>query len=84
MSRYREFGVGMGEHQKVWVSSELEHVIFHKVGVLSELEHLMIEHIRVQASMIEYSREQRASLKIIQKLSNPNFALKTGRMLTRC
>ena len=43
--------VGMGEHQKVRVSSELEHVVFPKVRVSSELEHQMVEHIRVRASI---------------------------------
>ena len=56
--------LGMGEHQKVRVSSELEHVVFRKVRVSSELEHLMVEHIRVRASMIEHPSEYQASLKI--------------------
>ena len=43
--------LGMGEHQKVRVSSKLKHVMFHKVRVSSELEHLMFEHIRVRASL---------------------------------
>ena len=52
--------LGMGEHQKVRVSSKHEHVVFRKVQVLSELKYLMVEHIRVRASMIEHPSGYRA------------------------
>ena len=45
LQNFRAGGLGMGELQKVWVLSELEHVVFPKVWVSSELEHQMFEHI---------------------------------------
>ena len=54
LQNFRACGLGMGELQKVWVLSELEHVVFPKVRVSSELKHLMVEHIQVQASTIEH------------------------------
>ena len=49
--------LGMGEHKKVWVSSEQEHVVFLKVRVSCELGHLMVDPIQVRASMTEHSSE---------------------------
>ena len=43
----RHLSLGVGEDQKVWVLSELGHVVFPKVWVSSELKHQMVKHIRV-------------------------------------
>ena len=60
--------VGMGEHQKVRVSSEHEHVVFHKVRVSSEHEHLSIEYERVSSTKVRVPSEYRAPTYIIFKV----------------
>ena len=58
----------MGEHQKVRVSSEHEHVVFHKVRVSSEHEHLSIEYERVSSTKVRVPSEYRAPTYIIFKV----------------